>query len=194
MENSNGEGGVEYTTAGGVLMTPLSHNNAWDVFTMFFAMAIPFIALRMPVHSPFPIFVLDRLMVFQIMTSRNLLSYDQLRALELLLAVLIAARIAGSPAFLGRYAGKPPPDAWRTIWPRQVCRYFLFPAIGISLVLFTGLIVRHGIYPYYLTGKGEMLLLMFALSICLWFLIDSMFAAVLCSFFYFRYWRHLGDG
>jgi len=183
--------GLEYNSKG-VLIPPQSQN-AWDVSTMFFAMAIPFFALQMPLHSPLPPLGLQKLAIFQVMISRDLLSSDQLGRIEFLLLVQIIARVAGFPAFFRKCARKyseqdPPPVALARSWPRQIRLSFLALAIVIGGMHLLGILMQHAVVPYF-TAK-EIFLPIFIVSLGLWFVIDSMIAAVVCSYFYFKYWRH----
>jgi hypothetical protein len=188
---ANGADDLQYNRKG-ILMPPQS-GNAWDVLTMFFAMAIPLIAFRVSALSPFPPLGLQRLAIFQVMISRNLLSDDQLRLIEFLLIILVVARFAGFPAFFSKHASKyseqrPPPDALRRSWPGQIRLSLWIPVIGIGIDELSGIVMRHGFAPNY-TMTREAFLPILILSMSLWFLTESIRAAALCSFFYFRYWR-----
>jgi hypothetical protein len=50
--------------------------------------------------------------------------------------------------------------------------------------------MEHGIYPNYMK-LPEISLAILVLGLGIWFLVESIFAAVLFSFFYLRYWRRL---
>lgn len=183
--------GLEYNSKG-VLIPPQS-GSTWDALTLLFAMAIPFITTNTLPHNALPPLGLQKLTIFQVLVSRDLLSDDQLRRTEFLLVALIAARFAGFPKFFAKYAGKyskqtPPPDALRRSWPRQIRLSFLIPAVGIGVVQLAGILIEYHVTQSYVTSR-EVFLPIFILSLSLWFLIESIQAGVLCLFFYFKYWR-----
>jgi hypothetical protein len=119
--------GFDYDRDGHVV--PPAGSFPWDFLTISFAMAIPFIAMRSSMHSPFPPLELQRLAVFQLLTSRDLLSVDQVKNIEFLLVILIVARLASFPAYFKKYSSlyseqRRPPDVWRKAWPRQIRLFF----------------------------------------------------------------------
>jgi hypothetical protein len=187
--------GLEYNSKG-YLMPPQS-GNVWDLGTVLLAMAIPLIATHATIQVPFPSLVLNSLSIFQVMISQRLVSSDEVAEMEMLFALLLMTRVVGFFPFFKKFAGKyseqiPPPDALRSLWPRQI-RLLLWAAVLlVAIPLIFGIVAqRSSMFADYLIAQGVFLPI-FILSCGLWGLTEVAYSATLYSFFYLRYWRFLG--
>jgi hypothetical protein len=184
--------GYDYDRDGHVI--PPAGSFPWDFLTISLAMAIPFIAMRSSIYSPFPPLGLQRFTVFQLLTSRDLLSEDQVRNIEFLLVILIVARLASFPAYFKKYTSlyseqRRPPDVWRKAWPRQIRLLFLIAPIGIGCIELVAVLIQHLPNPYIMTAR-DVYLPILILALGVWFLTGSLLSAALYSVFYRSYWRH----
>jgi hypothetical protein len=177
----------------GYLIPPQS-GGAWAALTGVYAMVIPLIVTRTTMQSPFPSVILQKLAIFQLAISQNLLSVNQVAKTEVLFAVLLIARILGFPSFFRKYAFKyseqsPPPDPLRRLWPPQIRGRFYIAAVLLGGPILLGVVMQAGIYQNYMKSP-ELALSILILGLGIWFLVESIYAAVLYLFFYLRYWRH----
>lgn len=162
--------------------------------TGIYAMLIPLIVIKTQIKSPFSSVILQKLGLFQLMITRNLLSIDQVAKIEFLFAILLIARIVEFPSFFRKYASRysdqlPPPDQLRRLWPQIRARFYIASAL-LGGPLLSGVAMQHGIYPNYMK-LPESSLAILILGLGIWFLVESIFAVALFSFFYLRYWRHI---
>jgi hypothetical protein len=190
---AEGVDGLRYNRKG--YLIPPQSEGAWAMITGIYAMVIPLIVIKTAMRSPFSPVILQKTALFQLMISRNLLSVDQAAKTELLFAILIVARILGFSSFFREHASKysdqrPPPDPLRRLWPPQIRGRLYIAGTLLGGPLLLGVVMQHGIYPNYMKlGEGSLAILILGLGI--WFLVESIFAVVLFSFFYLRYWSHL---
>ena len=167
----------------------------WDAFTIIFALAIPIIVMRNLVLSPFPSLVLQHLVIFRVLVSRNVLSVDQLASVEFLFVLLVVSRLAGFPAFFRKCVSKysqqnRAPDSWKIAWHRQIR---LAPKVFVifwGVVIISGEAIQYGILPASFLTPKQTFLIILILSLGLWFLIDGIFVAVVYWFLYRRFWKN----
>jgi hypothetical protein len=194
--------GFDYDRDGHVI--PPAGSMPWDLATGALAFAIPVMALRLSLHSPLPPLGLQGLKIFQLALSRGLVSESQLRNAELLLAILVVARLASYPSYFKKYTRlyseqRRPPEVWRKGWPRQNRVLFLAAAISIGVVELTGFLIDLTSFAamkagnmnlaYPITAR-EVSVPIFILSLGLWFLAGGLLSTALYRVFYRRYWAH----
>jgi hypothetical protein len=191
--STEGADGLQYNRKG--YLIPPQSDGAWAMVTGIYAMVIPLIVIRTAMQSPFSSVILQKTALFQLMISRSLFSIDQVAKTEFLFVILLIARTLEFPSFFRKYASKysdqrPPPDPLRRLWPPQIRGRFYIAGTLLGGPLLLGVVMQHRIYPSYMkSGEASFAILIVALGI--WFMVESIFAAVLFSFFYLRYWRHL---
>jgi hypothetical protein len=184
--------GLRYNRKG--YLIPPQSEGVWAAITGIYAMVIPLIVTKTTMRSPIPSVILHKLAVFQLAIAHNLLSVDEVAQVEFLFAILLIARICGFPSFFRKYAFKyaeqsPPPDPLRRLWPTQIRGRFYIAAVFLGGPILLGAVMQAGLYQDYMKSP-ELSLMILTLGLGLWFLMESIYAALLYLYFYLRYWRH----